>query len=271
VTLFHHAGRASRGWLRAVLSASGACAVATLLFHHHADAETTMTSQTETAIEQSQRIGTPSQAAEWGLDTKEWARYETLMRGIRGRLSTERISPIEVLGIHARSEAERRRYAEAWVQTLHEDTARVLAFEQAVQEAWRRRYGDEHTLDLARVPGRTDDYLKAGDRLVLHTRAVQCAACDVLASELIERVRANGIGLDIYFVDGDDAELRAWAARYRIAAEWVQSRRLTLNHDPQTLLRGKEVWRALPDLYVRRGGALRAVAYKDLRWPAVSR
>src|SRR3569833_3801045 len=253
------------------MSASGACAVATLLFHHHADAETTMTSQTETASEQSQRIGTPSQAAEWGRDTKEWARYETLMRGIRGRRSTERISPIEVLGIHARSEAERRRYAEAWVQTLHEDTARVLAFEQAVQEAWRRRYGDEHTLDLARVPGRTDDYLKAGDRLVLHTRAVQCAACDVLASELFVCVWVFGFGLDIYFVDGDDDELRSKAATNRMLVVWVQSRRLTLNHDPQTLLRGKEVWRALPDLYVRRGGALRAVAYKALRWPAVSR
>lgn len=266
----HSARPSSLRWLGPVLLLSGACAIATLLLQREAYAEKAVTSQVETQTAQSRSLATARNAQDWGLDPAEWTRYQGLMRGLRGSLSAERISPIEVLGIHARSAEERRRYAEAWVQTLHEDTARVLAFERDVQDAWRRLYGGEHTLDLTRVPGRKDHYLQAGDRLALHTRVAQCAACDLLLVELIERVQANQLGLDIYFADGDDAALRAWATRHRIAAAWVQTRRITLNHDDTLLLRGKDAWRQLPYLYLRRGSKLEAVAYKDLRWPAAS-
>ncbi|MEW8057076.1 MAG: TIGR03759 family integrating conjugative element protein, partial [Candidatus Thiodiazotropha sp.] len=48
----------------------------------------------------------------WGLSETEWRRYKQLMQGIRGSISPATISPIEVLGIHARDDAERQRYAE---------------------------------------------------------------------------------------------------------------------------------------------------------------
>ena len=41
----------------------------------------------------------------WDLSEVEWRRYQQLMRGIRGSISPSMISPIEVLGIHARNEA----------------------------------------------------------------------------------------------------------------------------------------------------------------------
>jgi len=53
-----------------------------------------------------------ARAQAWGISETEWRRYASLMQGIRGSLSPEIISPLEVLGIHARDEAERRRYAE---------------------------------------------------------------------------------------------------------------------------------------------------------------
>lgn len=254
--------------LIAVLSLTGSCALAMLLLPRDGHADQAVTPRVETEAAQSHRLVSPRRAQDWGIDQAEWSRYEGLMRGLRGSLSTERITPIEVLGIHARSDDERRRYAEAWVRALHEDTARVLAFEREVQTAWRRLYGHEHTLDLSRVPGRKDHYLQAGDRLVVHTRAARCTTCDLLLTELIGRVREHGIGLDIYFADGDDAALRAWAVRHRIDAAWVRSRRITLNHADAALLRGNGAWRPLPYLYLRRGDRLEAVAYKDLQWPA---
>ena len=51
----------------------------------------------------------PTEAARaelWGLNETEWRRYLSLMQGIRGSISPGTISPIEVLGIHARDEAE---------------------------------------------------------------------------------------------------------------------------------------------------------------------
>ena len=67
----------------------------------------------------------------WGLSKTEWRRYRSLMQGIRGSVSPATISPIEVLGIHARDDAERRRYAELWAQAMWEDAERILAFQRA--------------------------------------------------------------------------------------------------------------------------------------------
>ena len=50
-----------------------------------------------------------ARARAWGLSAVEWQRYQWLMQGMRGSVSPATISPIEVLGIHARDREERRR------------------------------------------------------------------------------------------------------------------------------------------------------------------
>lgn len=75
-------------------------------------------------------------AARWGLSEDEYHRYETAMAGLRGRVSDPSITPIEVLGIEARTDADRRKYAEAWVRMIEADTAKVLEFSNAVNDAW---------------------------------------------------------------------------------------------------------------------------------------
>ena len=55
------------------------------------------------------------QAREWGLRSEEWARYRQLMQGPLGVYSPQ-LDPLTALGIEARSEEERRRYAELQVQ-----------------------------------------------------------------------------------------------------------------------------------------------------------
>ncbi|MDX5297941.1 MAG: TIGR03759 family integrating conjugative element protein, partial [Gammaproteobacteria bacterium] len=75
------------------------------------------------------------------LTDQEWTRYGELMQGPRGVWSPN-LDPIMVLGVHARTEEERRRYAEL---AVHQEKARVdgeMAFEQAYQEAVRRLYPD---------------------------------------------------------------------------------------------------------------------------------
>ena len=84
-----------------------------------------------------------ARARAWNLSEVEWQRYRQLMQGIRGSISPETISPIEVLGIHARDEAERQRYADAWARALHEDVDRILAFQRAYDAAGKRLYPNE--------------------------------------------------------------------------------------------------------------------------------
>ena len=92
----------------------------------------------------------------WELSETEWRRYKLLMQGIRGSISPPTISPIEVLGIHARDQDERRRYAEMWARAMREDVSRILAFQYAYDEAGKRLYPNEQLIDINRLPGRGD-------------------------------------------------------------------------------------------------------------------
>ena len=67
-----------------------------------------------------------TRAEAWDLSDIEWQRYRALMEGIRGSISPATLSPIEVLGIHARDEGERRRYAERWARLRAAQGDRLL-------------------------------------------------------------------------------------------------------------------------------------------------
>ena len=86
----------------------------------------------------------------WGLTLEEMERAKLLMSGPRGAFSDPRISPVEVLGVHARSDAERTKYAELFARMLHEDTERVLAWNLAGSRAMQRMFPNEPVFDLGK-------------------------------------------------------------------------------------------------------------------------
>ena len=96
------------------------------------------------------------------------ATLPALMQGIRGSISPETISPIEVLGIHARDEAERQRYADAWARALHEDVDRILAFQRAYDAAGKRLYPNEPLIDVDQLPVKAEatSVFQSSDRLL---------------------------------------------------------------------------------------------------------
>jgi integrating conjugative element protein (TIGR03759 family) len=192
----------------------------------------------------------------WNLSETEWSRYQTLLQGIRGSISPATISPIEVLGIHARDDAERSRYAELWARAMHEDTKRILAFQRAYDMAAKRLYSNEPLIDVTRIPEKTEDItpFQSGDRLLFFTRP-ECPACDVLMSQLLKNIDAVS-GIDIYLMDvtsGDDAAVRAWASTHQIEPGWVRSRRITLNHDGGALDKLTHGQGDVPSVFRHRG------------------
>jgi integrating conjugative element protein (TIGR03759 family) len=234
-------------------------------------AESVTTQPQETRLERSALTETERRrAAEWQLDAREWQRYESLMVGVRGSVSPSTLSPVEVLGIHARDDAERRRYAERWARLMHEDAERVLAFERAYREAFARLYPAEFLIDPAALSAASQSPAagadsSADDRLLFFTR-VGCGRCDALLARLVARLEPRQ-GLDIYLLgvaEGDDAAIRDWARERAISAGWVQSRKVTLNHDGGALARVTRGAGAVPLLLRRRGEALTSVALAGL-------
>lgn len=87
----------------------------------------------------------------WGLTTEEMGRVKLLMKGPRGAFSVANISPIEVLGIHARTQAERTKYAELFAKAFHADVERSLAWNKEFYKVMARLYPNEPVLDYSKV------------------------------------------------------------------------------------------------------------------------
>lgn len=179
----------------------------------------------------------------WGLSEVEWARYEALMRGPRGRWSPD-LDPLMVLGIHAESDAERRRFAELTARQEHDRVERELAFQREYDAAWRRLYPNELRLDPARLMEDAGDASEppfvAGDRLLVFVDISCTEACaSVVARVLARQLATPGLIVDFYLrgTNGRDEPIRQWAQTNRVPPELVRSRTITLNHDNGALAR----------------------------------
>ena len=113
------------------------------------------TSQTQASKEAALKLSDNERmvAEMWGLDDSEMLRAKVLMQGPRSAFSIPNMSPVEVLGIHARSEAERQKYAEKFARAVFEDVKRTLAFGQAYQTAMERLAGGTPMVSYAGASG----------------------------------------------------------------------------------------------------------------------
>lgn len=195
-----------------------------------ASQETRDVSERESRIRDTLR----DEAREWGLEAQEWERYEMLMQGAR-EIWSPNLDPLTVLGVEARTEEERRRYAELLVEVERQRVERELAFQRAYDEAWQRLYPNELPVDQFMMGdpdqesvGFSQEPGSQAPRLSVHVAAQDCASCDAAIQELLD----SGVAMDVFVIDsdGDDGVIRQWARERSIPASRVQTREITLNH-----------------------------------------
>ena len=166
------------------------------------------------------------QARDWGLRPEEWARYRQLMQGPLGIYSPN-LDPLTALGIEARSDEERNRYAELQVQAESRRVNKTLAYQRAYDAAWKRLYPGQHRVSLpgARSPGSGN---QGSGRLAVFVKA-DCPPCE----QRVRQLQAAGTAFDLYMVGSrqDDARIRQWATQAGIDPAKVRARTITLNHD----------------------------------------
>ena len=106
-----------------------------------------------TAAESVQLTDTDKVGAEiWGLTNEEMIRAKVLLQGPRKAFSVENLSPIEALGIHARNEAERRKYAEKFARLFRADVERSLKWNAEFSAAMARMYPNDPIIDYSKMP-----------------------------------------------------------------------------------------------------------------------
>ncbi len=171
------------------------------------------------------------QAKIWGLSEQEWSRFREIQAGPRGYWSPG-LDPLTTLGVEARSDAERQRYAELQVRLEAQRAERELAYQNAYADAWARLYPGQLPIQgLSDVPRASP----ATPRLALFA-ASDCAAC----LKRVRQLQASDTPFDLYLIDSqsDDQRIRDWARQAGLEPERVQRRQITLNH-------GQEPWARL--------------------------
>ena len=165
-------------------------------------------------------------ARDWGLRPEEWARYRQLMQGPLGIYSPN-LDPLTALGIEARSDEERNRYAELQVQAESRRVGKMLAYQRAYDAAWQRLFPGQPRVNLpgAQSPGSGN---KGSGRLAVFVKA-DCPLCE----QRVRQLQAAGTTFDLYMVGSrqDDARVRHWATQAGIDPARVRAHTITLNHD----------------------------------------
>lgn len=166
-------------------------------------------------------------AQDWGLRSDEWARYRALQQGPLGVYSPN-LDPLTALGIEARDEAERRRFAELQVRAESARVTKELAYQRAYDEAWKRLYPALQVVTLSGATNSSPTQFQGNGRLALFIKD-NCTPCN----QQVKRLQAAGRDFDLYMVgtDNNDARLRQWAQRVALDPRSVRERRITLNHD----------------------------------------
>ncbi|KHN52938.1 conserved protein, ly exported [Dickeya fangzhongdai] len=164
-------------------------------------------------------------AKDWGLRSDEWTRYRELMAGPLGTYSPK-IDPLSALGIEARTDEERRHYAELQVQAEARRVEKLLAYQRAYDEAWQRLQPDIKRVNLPDItPGNA---VRGNGRIAVFIRD-DCKAC----AQTVQKLQASESEFDLYMVGSrqDDERIRDWARQARIDPARVLNGSITLNHD----------------------------------------
>lgn len=203
--------------------------------------QTPQNTQIQTTLSQSQTLQksaeqqsnqsrlTENRWSEWGLTEQDWTRYEELKKGPQGVWSPN-LDPLTMLGIEARSESERNRYAELLARKEFERNEKILTFQLAYDAAFKRLYPNILPFQVDEQ-GSPNVVPASSSRIIYFTRSDCSEKCITDMKKLFAHAGSNPV--DIYLVDSEqsDEKIRKWAMDNNIDVEKVRSRQITLNHD----------------------------------------
>ncbi len=174
-------------------------------------------------------------SAQWGVSQEDWKRYQQVME-VKGKYLYKDLDPVTVLGLTARTDAERDRYAETLAKQEFANTRALVLLDQAYNRAFSRLYGhipvvDPSQINQARAVLNTVSTSKVrgkpGDRYIVFA-STDCAACDRKVSSVLSELMI-GVSIDVHFNGDTRKAITEWAARMKISPDAVANGKITLN------------------------------------------
>jgi integrating conjugative element protein (TIGR03759 family) len=178
------------------------------------------------------------EAKVWELTIEEEKRYVLLMQN-RSKLYYEGLkqTPLDVLGLNARNDAERTHFAELAAAQEAQKVSKNIAWNNAFSKAYNKLFADVPVVgDFDPSPyspyAHQPIQLTQGDTLYLFIKPDE--AVKTIVMTLTEAIESNPTTrLHLMLLDSDDLSIQLWANRHQIPQYLVNSGRLTINHGDQ--------------------------------------
>ncbi len=174
-------------------------------------------------------------ASVWGLSIDEEKRYLQLMQN-RSEIYYKglRQTPIDILGINARNDAEREHFAELSARQEAQKVSKNIAWNNAFYKAYNQLFKDVPVLgEFDPRPYAPTNYkpvtLVPRDTLYWFIKPEH--AIKTVLLPLIEAIQSTPTTtLHLMLLGSDDAGIQQWANLNQIPLELVTSGQITLNH-----------------------------------------
>ncbi|WP_447759531.1 TIGR03759 family integrating conjugative element protein [Pseudomonas moraviensis] len=164
-------------------------------------------------------------AKQWGLDEEEWDRYRALMQGPLGIYSPN-LDPLSALGIEARNDTERQRYALLQVDAEAARVEKLLVYQRAYDQAWADRHPNMKLVSFPALSSPVTAPHAARKAVFVRFNCPECVA-------KVRQLQGAGTKFDLYVVDSqqDEKRVRQWAQNAGITADKIRNGSITINHD----------------------------------------
>lgn len=206
------------------------------------------------------------QASVWGLSQTEEARYVLLMQNRSGVYYHNQdlpVTPVDVLGINARTDQERAHYAQLSAFQDSVKYAKELAYQKTYDDSMKQ-LGAQYNLqpvrsfDLSQFSPYKNSpvQLASGDKLMLYVHPKDNTT--QITSDLLKLMKKqSGVQLNVYFL-GDNVtqdQAVAWAHANNMPQDMVKAGQITLNLN----FSNDQGISQTPAMYLVRGGKSRIV------------
>lgn len=200
------------------------------------------------------------EAKVWELTIDEEKRYVLLMQN-RSKIYYQRLrlTPLDILGINARNEAERNHFAELAATQEAQKVSKNIAWNNAFYKAYNKLFANVPVVgDFDPSPyspyAHNPIQLNQGDILYLFVKPGD--AVKTLLMMLIEAIEnTHETALHLMVLESEDVSIQLWANKHQIPLTLVNSGRITLNHGDLNYQSLKSNKKASPLLVLSKNGS----------------
>lgn len=200
------------------------------------------------------------EAKVWELTLEEEKRYVLLMQN-RSTIYYKglRQTPLDILGLNARTETERNHFAEVAALQEAQKVSKNIAWNNAFHTAYNKLFANVPIVgDFDPSPYSPYAYkpvqLNQGDTLYLFIKPED--AVKTILMMLLEAIENTPTTrLNLMLLDSDELSIQLWANKHQIPQHLVNSSQITLNHGSQNYQALKVKKKTTPLLLLSKNGA----------------